>query len=582
MNQFVVWADLIGSDAYHIEALSYDEGSDGIEQPPIAAGDFVLINDSDQSQLWFGQVVEPQRNLPLQGLSRDNPSNVAAMERVLKEQIRASIFLKQVYYYRIRLLGQVDPANDSLSVVKRRPRAGAKGRAATDEEVIRYMDLPGLRPEGREKYKIERQNNVVGRIHGLDIPIPLSDYLMFHHILVAGATGSGKSNTVANIIKTAQTYETCVVVFDHKPDYQDVDRPNDEKDLFKRFNQMKLEPFGLKNVQYFRMAGTPQGTNGNKEKQIAIRASDVPIDMLAAALYYRPNEDLQGETFRHLFYAYDDTVKKGKPWTISDFMGWLDEQRKHNHIAKHFSDAEPNEKVLDTAYKLRQRKPKWMDVPVEHGVEQMLGTKKNGRKSFFEPKQHLKPGHILIIRMDAEGREYGLFLSFLLKRIYDLRRNQEIDPVVLILDEAQDIFNGPRQVRQTAESTINEYLRKGRSKHMGFVFSVQSASQLPVTTSANLNSRIIHRQNSPDDLKDAIPGASRELLNSALSFGPGEALVSFLKARGILHGQMFPSPFELTKDLPQTMDTMAQQQIAAAAEARPEEAEDDEYDDIPF
>ena len=98
-------------------------------------------------------------------------------------------------------------------------------------------------------------------------------------------------------------------------------------------------------------------------------------------------------------------------------------------------------------------------------------------------------------------------------------------------------------MRETATAAINELVRKGRSKQIGFVFAVQSAAELPTEIIANLNNRIIHRQNAADDLRVAIPGAPRELLKSALSFGTGEALVSILRARGILHAEMAPSPF---------------------------------------
>ena len=48
-----------------------------------------------------------------------------------------------------------------------------------------------------------------------------------------------------------------------------------------------------------------------------------------------------------------------------------------------------------------------------------------------------------------------------------------------IVDEAQDIFQGSRAIRESASSSINEIVRKGRSKQIGFVFALQSVTQLP-------------------------------------------------------------------------------------------------------
>ena len=103
-------------------------------------------------------------------------------------------------------------------------------------------------------------------------------------------------------------------------------------------------------------------------------------------------------------------------------------------------------------------------------------------------------------------------------------------------------------MRDTAEDTINEVLRKGRSKQLGFVIAVQSASQVPSSIVQNLNSRIIQGQKAEEELKHAIPGLSKELLKMVLSFGPGEALLDLFGTRSIVHAQMAPSPFMLTKE----------------------------------
>ena len=136
-STFVVWADNIGGPSAEVEALSFEGKPKSLTPPPSLSGEFVVVHDNLQDADWLGQIVEPQRNIPLQGLTRDNPSNIAAMERVLQGTVEVSVFLRQVYYYRIRLLGEINKENDRLQSVRRRPRAGSLGRPAGVIEVIK-------------------------------------------------------------------------------------------------------------------------------------------------------------------------------------------------------------------------------------------------------------------------------------------------------------------------------------------------------------------------------------------------------------------------------------------------------------
>jgi hypothetical protein len=553
--QFIIWADRLGSDAYQVEALSYERehGAETLpllaqasdleaRRPPIAASDFVVIQDKVQKRSWFGQVVEPQRNLPLLGLSRDNPSQVTALKKVLNDEVDVSVFLKQVYYYTISLLGEI--MDDHLQSVRQRPRVGAVGRQASMEEVFQYMNLPELLAvDGLH-------NNILGCFHGMPIPVTLDKKRIFYHMLIAGSTGSGKSNTIGNYVKAAQAYGMACIVFDHKPDYQNADQPNDEVGLFGGFEDLGLEPFGLENVDYFapyRKRDEPVRTD---EQYIAIGAKDVDISMLAAALFYRPGEELQQETFAKMlnYYAAEKTN-----WTLRVFQSELSRRKREGSLKDLHDNIDPQEMVVGAILrKMVARKPEWMDAKVVPPSRSgLLGDRVSVGPQYFKPEIYLKPGHVMVIRIpySSGGREYGLFLSYMLRRVFDLRRTGEIDfPVCIVIDEAQDIFSGSRAVRASAEGTIDSVLRRGRSKRIGFVISVQSASQVPSSILNNLNSRIIHLQQEKDELKTAIPGTPQELINMVLSFGPGEALVKLFGARSTIHAKMAPSPFMLTKE----------------------------------
>ena len=78
---------------------------------------------------------------------------------------------------------------------------------------------------------------------GGTIDIRLTDEHLCHHIISAGATGSGKSNTNVNILLAAQQASFCSLVYDMKPDYCEIDQPNDELD--------DIVAAGLQNVVYW-------------------------------------------------------------------------------------------------------------------------------------------------------------------------------------------------------------------------------------------------------------------------------------------------------------------------------------------
>lgn len=145
--RFIIWLDTVGSDPMSVEALAYEsDETEKTEPPPVGVGDFVIICDEIQKLEWFGQILSPQLNLPLLGVSRDNPSNLAALERVLRGLVSVTVFTRQVYYYQIRLLGQIE--DNTLLALRIRPRAGSKGRLAEENEVITYLQLPAVIEEG--------------------------------------------------------------------------------------------------------------------------------------------------------------------------------------------------------------------------------------------------------------------------------------------------------------------------------------------------------------------------------------------------------------------------------------------------
>jgi hypothetical protein len=568
-HQFIVWHDKLGGEANLVECLSYEGKGNVVNRPPLGSGDFVVIEDSDQNMKWMAQVVEPQRNLPLQGLSRESPSGVAVFERILQGDIEKSIFLNQVYYYRLQLIGEVN-SSGRLSAVRRRPRAGSIGRIADEEAVRKSLDLPAVKNFSNDR------NNIIGRINNTNIPVAIDWQAFKQHILVAGATGSGKSNTVANLIKAAQGYDACVIIYDQKPDYQSIKNKNNETALFNKWDEKIISTFGLENIEKYCLY-QGEGEKEDDENEIAIRARDVSMGMLINALFPYPDEGNQRDVFGALLSYYK---AKNRNWTLSAFSSWVLNSRKKaqnernkqsqlDKIAESQGWGALNDMTLDAMQrKIEQRKMKWLDSLESDSYETELtnelfdesNNSSSAPTGYFVPLKYIDKSKVIVIRTNADGREYGLFLSYMLREIYDLKRSGKVScPIVNIVDEAQDIFQCDNAIRNSATSTMNEIIRKGRSKDIGFVIAVQSVSQLPDSVLTNLNTRIILRQNSVEELRKAIPSASKELMATSLTFGPGEALASIIGARSVVQAEMAPSPFELTKTYTAPRETLADQ-----------------------
>ena len=92
----------------------------------------------------------------------------------------------------------------------------------------------------------DKSFNVIGELLNADnVPLCINKRRFNHHIMIAGGTGSGKSNVAANLIDQAVKFKKCVLVHDAKPDYRLIKEENSDPNvetIWERFNKHGLEP----------------------------------------------------------------------------------------------------------------------------------------------------------------------------------------------------------------------------------------------------------------------------------------------------------------------------------------------------
>jgi len=501
-------------------------------------GEFVIIDCEAGQRVYFGMVSAPQRNHNRTGLSAKEETTLSALEAVNDGIYKRASAVEEAFMYPVALLREV--TSGLPEVITLRPQIAAIARTATEEEVVKFMALPEANAA-----------TCIGRIQGQDVGLYYDSKRLVYHTLLAGSTGAGKSNTGANMLKAGAELGFATVVYDHKPDYQDMEQVN---------------PDVPKDQQW---AATVSrwclDANSNGGTQVLVPASAFDPAMLAATLFPFDNERQQREDMESSLEIFnEDQSDKGKDsWTLSAWFDWL--------VPDYLNPPKPDAVVEKIGYRpdpktltalIRKaskpsRKPSWVDgtnvSPRHRGREGgFMGRPGSRRPDWFEPVKELAAGEVLCIKVNGSeaGRDYGLFLDFMLRQVYNARIDPEVDcpPVHHFIDEAQDIFCANKGFKEAAERTLSTQIRKGRSKKIAFTVAVQSAESIPSDILNNLNSKIIMRHNSATEVKTAIGKATDAQRGMTAQFGPGQALVDLFGSTAVVQGQMHLSPCLLTKE----------------------------------
>lgn len=493
----------------------------GFSKDLIAAGQFVVIDCPTTGRTFLGQTASAQLNINRDALGQFHNTTINQLNFVALGRYDRDTVVREASLYKLRILKDV--TDGTPKSVRRRPSIASTGRPATAEEIIRYLNLLPIDEEMR-----------LGTLIDTDIPVCFSMRIMMHHVLTAGSTGSGKSNTIANSIKGAQQMGACCILLDHKPDYQDMEKPNDEG----------WQPHfqGLQNISYWSLGDS----NRRQETPINVLASDVDPTVLAASIFYNYNENLQAENLDTLLLNFrDERREEGEyDWTWDKFARSIPSSAEK-------AKAQYGDMIDGKSYGAMMRK-----LSKAGRVPQWIKGTSYGGGHFSDPEFNLEkliePGRIIVIRIAANaggGRGYGLFLSFLLRKVYELKASKKITcPIATFIDEAQDIFNAGRTFRDAAAGMLSENIRKGRSMKIGYMIGVQSADTVPEEIRNNLNSQLIHRHNNSSQASEAMQRASKEQLAMTDTFGPGECLAYLFGSNAVVHCQMRQSPFMLTKN----------------------------------
>ena len=510
----IVLHDGPNSDLKHIQAMA-EMAQD------FALFDYVRIEQGGKS--WIGQVIQPNRNISTVGNPLD-PTILHGLELMQSNPDVQSV--ESVQVFEILILGEYDEPQMLTSRIRPLP-----GATVTKLDVETTSQVIGIPPK---RTLTDGSSNVIGELLNADgVPLCIDTSTFNHHIMIAGGTGSGKSNVATNLIERAMKLNKCVLVHDAKPDYKLIKSENSDPNvvtIWERFHKYGLTPHSADDII---RVGFHEKCDLNRVDIIAgCRASDLSPSMLAGFFFPGTNEQLQFEGFA----SAADSLEE-KSYSLDDILDVVRDRMEQNIDPVDQIHRSTGNTILRKVGARREEMP-WLDAIDKRTVDNRKV------KSFnFESKARI----LVIDYSQMDDSSYALLLSYVLHVCKEKRDKREEVGIVQMVDEAHRIFDNESRHSDTLASLFNRIMREGRTFDHSIILSLQNASQIPQLVMNNLNTNIVMRQNSRNEADSATQTMGRDFSVRALELGTGHALVKMFESRFVVAAQMAPSPFELMR-----------------------------------
>jgi hypothetical protein len=548
------------ADLSHIQAVAdIREG--------IALFDYVRIRQADGAS-WIGQVVQPNQNISTVG-NRLDPTILHGLQLMQSHPDVQSV--QSVQVFDILILGQYQDGR--LLTPRLRPLPGSQVTRLGAAETGEVIEIPPL------DYHHDGTTNVIGDLlNADDVPLCIDGRKFNYHIMVAGGTGSGKSNVAANLVDQALKFGKCVLIHDAKPDYGLIRSANTDsrvQAIWQRFEEWRLFPHGSENVKRIGFFGVCDPAD--VDEVVGFRSSDFYPDMLAG-LFFTGLETSEQNAFEGFVLAANHLARQSQEaqsrrrYSLDDILAEVRRRTApENGVAPNLPPeetihAKTGPSILQKVSRRRHWYP-WLDAvgqplqPISStrgraGASRLRASELDGARQVtaFDLEHLVEPGRVLVIDYArVEDHSYAVLLSYFLREGQRYRKPHAAagtlarPGLVQLVDEAHRLFDNRSRHGPALAAAFERVMREGRSADHSILLSLQNASQIPHRVRNNLNSQIVMRQNSRAEAEAATEVMGREFAAQAMRLGTGHALVALHESQAPILGQMAPSPYELIR-----------------------------------
>ncbi len=357
---------------------------------------------------------------------------------------------------------------------------------------------------------IEEKGIYVGLLKDTNMRIFLSPEILYKHICILAKSGSGKSYTMAVMVEEMIKNKIPVVIIDPHGEYVSLRHPNLEK------NEMKYMPkFGIKPKSYLRNVIEFSPLCAKNRDAIPIFLDEINLSFQDLLNLVPRATPLQ----RGILYEAFKKAKERRVYLLRDIIELIKEAKSN---------------------------AKWNLLPQ---LEQIYSTQIFS-PNFTSLNEIVKKGQCSIINLRGTPPYIQeILVSQLLNKLFNERRNENIPPLLVVIEEAHRFCPERGEGKSMAGDIIKMIATEGRKFGIGLAVVTQRPARVDKNVISQCNTHIILKTTNPNDVKaivSSVEGLNSDAINEIQRLPVGTAIISGLplaapifveiRVRETLHG----------------------------------------------
>lgn len=497
-------------DEYSQEDSRVTALSDQAHTSELSSKKFVIVEDTSKSQTrtFFGQIIKGPVHIPEWGAPKDG---INVYPVVMGDKVEYVPSFQG--YIEVKILGEVKNG-DHLENTFDRPYPKSKVRYPDKDYLQKLLELP-------------QSGGILGVLANYkdeDIIMDMTDDIVRKQLGIFGATGSGKTNTVIVLAELLVQRGWCVIIFDHKGEYINLNEPSTETGLFQgRWERLDIKPKGIDSKNFRRFIPVTDKRDVPNGIKFSVKSSDIPFEILKSMI------NLTEAQTEHLDDVYYILRRDGQEAVgIRQLIDNLDRSKRggdttKNIIKSKLEGLEHREffDKVDTSTALRP---------------DIFGTKPAAKVIYLTPEELIKPSTVNVIDFGNTARQdviniVGLNVLTLLEEAKGTIGGHFIKTkVAIFLEEAHTFFSteyaAHPQFAHSLTRIIKRIYKIGRTFYLNPVVISQQPGDVGAAVLSQCNTKIIHQLTDEEDIHKVGKGAAREYTNIIPDLKTGAALIT--------------------------------------------------------